>query len=1115
MAQTQRQTKLFAAEDYTAVYESYINANFQAYDYDTIRDSMVEYIRTNYPESYTDWVESAEFVSLLDVIARFGHSLAFRVDLNARNNFLSTADKTESVYKLSEFLGYTPRRNSTASGFVKVISVKTNEDVIGNNGTTLAGQEFNFENSTTADNLDNFVNVMNAIFSSTNPYGSPTKQVTIGGVQNQFYNLNNTSDQLTFSFNGIAQGVSTIFNAYSVDYDTDMKNYVEKDPNPVNAFTMLYKNDGQGILSDNTGFFFGLKEGNLDFQDFNVSDPISGMTLDLDSENINNTDVWVQTINAEGAVSKTWTKVNQVHGTNVQYNSLASGVRDIFSVKSLSGNKVSIQFADSTLGNLPKGIIRVWHRTSLNETYSLRPDDIGIKRINVKYVGADNNTYSATMTVQLRKTINTASSGESLNDIKTSAPQAFASQNRMITANDYNGLLLTTTDSVKKIKAVNRTHSGFSRYVDMKDPTGAYSNLRLFATDGILTKTEHTKETIMSDVSAAVVFDKHIRKAVSDDEMINLYYDKFLNTFTALKTNYTVNNFLWTASTQYPLTGYFRLNDAGQNYPIYGVGDKQTSYLKFLKQGALLKFTSGTRTYWAQVNKVYNQGLGIDDGSGSPTGISPDDQGAIGLDRAIPTSATLDLIVPALSRQFTASERSTVIDYIKAKQTFALKFDYANTKWEIIERDPLPTASDTAMPGDFDITSLEGGKDNNWLLHINYTTSNNIDKWTMTQRVVRYKLASSQIEFSNITNEFYMDGETRRKKRDTIAITDTTKTELPNATFYIYGYDFVTDGSKSGIYDPTKVILSIVDSDANDRPDNPDSYANISPEVTITNAVVNGSGTITYTANNTFAVGDTVSIHSIASSAGDLNLLTATIAAATSTDFTVTSTATGTYSSGGKATHTQNSDLRFEWSHIPDSNELIDPSFTNLIDVFTLTSTYDTAFRTWLADETGKVMAPTEDTISSLASRFEDQTSKKAMSDSIIYRPCTYLPLFGSKSKAEHRAKFRIIKTPGTQFTDNEIKNKVVDAMAVYFDPGNWDFGETFYFTELAAHIHKELSGVISSFVIVPLGTDTSFGDLFQITPLKGELLIPDVGISDIDIIDSITQENINQAQGV
>ena len=33
--------------------------------------------------------------------------------------------------------------------------------------------------------------------------------------------------------------------------------------------------------------------------------------------------------------------------------------------------------------------------------------------------------------------------------------------------------------------------------------------------------------------------------------------------------------------------------------------------------------------------------------------------------------------------------------------------------------------------------------------------------------------------------------------------------------------------------------------------------------------------------------------------------------------------------------------LRFEWTHSPDYNELIDPAFTNLIDVFTLSTTYD------------------------------------------------------------------------------------------------------------------------------------------------------------------------------
>ena len=75
--------------------------------------------------------------------------------------------------------------------------------------------------------------------------------------------------------------------------------------------------------------------------------------------------------------------------------------------------------------------------------------------------------------------------------------------------------------------------------------------------------------------------------------------------------------------------------------------------------------------------------MGVDDSSGEPTGITPDDQGAIGLDKAIPNGSDLEVIYPALSRQFTATERSTIITYIQAKQTFALKYDYINNAWEI------------------------------------------------------------------------------------------------------------------------------------------------------------------------------------------------------------------------------------------------------------------------------------------------------------------------------------------------------------------------------------------------------------------------------------------------
>ena len=239
MAQNIRQSKLFASEDYKAVYESYINANLQAFDYDTIRTSMVEYVRNTYPENYNDWIESSEFVALLDVVAQMGHNLAFRVDLNSRNNFLSTAERQDSVYKLAEFIGYTPRRNVSAFGEMKVISAKTNEQVIGSAGTSLGGQDIKFESTSNVNNLDDFIAVMNSILQYGNQFGSPKKQTTVSNITQQFYELNNTSGQIKFDVTGVANGVSSTFNIVSVDYDNNI--VYEKTPSPTSAFGYIIK----------------------------------------------------------------------------------------------------------------------------------------------------------------------------------------------------------------------------------------------------------------------------------------------------------------------------------------------------------------------------------------------------------------------------------------------------------------------------------------------------------------------------------------------------------------------------------------------------------------------------------------------------------------------------------------------------------------------------------------------------------------------------------------------------------------------------------------------------------------------------------------------------------
>ena len=106
MAVNSRQNNLFAAEDWDVAYQAYTQVDLQAYDFDTIRSAMVEYIKTNFPENFNDYIESSEFIAIIELLAYLGQSIAFRMDINTRENFLETAERRDSVFKLARMLGY-------------------------------------------------------------------------------------------------------------------------------------------------------------------------------------------------------------------------------------------------------------------------------------------------------------------------------------------------------------------------------------------------------------------------------------------------------------------------------------------------------------------------------------------------------------------------------------------------------------------------------------------------------------------------------------------------------------------------------------------------------------------------------------------------------------------------------------------------------------------------------------------------------------------------------------------------------------------------------------------------------------------------------------------------
>jgi hypothetical protein len=121
-----------------------------------------------------------------------------------------------------------------------------------------------------------------------------------------------------------------------------------------------------------------------------------------------------------------------------------------------------------------------------------------------------------------------------------------------------------------------------------------------------------------------------------------------------------------------------------------------------------------------------------------------------------------------------------------------------------------------------------------------------------------------------------------------------------------------------------------------------------------------------------------------------------------------------------------------------------------------------------------------------------------------------FKPLFGSKAAAALRATFKVIKNPNLTISDNEVKSQVIAAVNAYFDINNWDFGETFYFSELSAYLHTSLVPYVSSIVIVPSNTDSRFGTLYQINADPDEILVSAATVDNVQIIPAITAAQLN-----
>jgi len=215
-----------------------------------------------------------------------------------------------------------------------------------------------------------------------------------------------------------------------------------------------------------------------------------------------------------------------------------------------------------------------------------------------------------------------------------------------------------------------------------------------------------------------------------------------------------------------------------------------------------------------------------------------------------------------------------------------------------------------------------------------------------------------------------------------------------------------------------------------------------------------------------------------------------------STDSGLLETTTDYYARKGRGS------MEFQYKHNAGQGIRIDPSQTNIMDVYMLERSYDQLYRTWLSQGGEQPLPSTADQLRISYSGMLDPL--KGLSDQIIYHPVKYKILFGNQADEEFQATFKVVKNSSTNVTNAVIKTRVIRAINEFFALNNFDFGDTFYFTELAAYIHNELAPDLLTVVIVPNQAEQSFGSLFQISGAADEIFISGATVDNVEIIDAI-----------
>ena len=1228
----------YSQESWDKVYSAFDQINFTAFDYDSVKESLIAYLKLYHAEHFNDFIESSEMIMLVELFAYVAELLAYRVDMMSHENFISTAQRKQSILKLAKSISYNASRNIPARGLVKINSIRTSEDVFDSLGNNLANVTINWNDSTNENWKEQFFLVIGKSLNSK--IGFPNKSFQIGDVQMDLYSYAN---DLTAFRNGVsaftAVGNGDNLQMELVPADIDSFGPFERSPDSNAQFSIIYANDGRGDSSDYTGFLMMVKQGSLIKTIHTLETPIPNRTLELDIDSVNNSDVWVFRIDDNENILESWEQIDSLSEQNLYFNTLAT--RKKYSVETLEGDKIALHFGDGNFSDAPVGTFQIWTRTSLNQNVTIPKNRIFNQPLSFNYQNpVSNNTFTLSLAFSLTSALQNNAPSETVEHIRQTAPSVYATQNRMVSAQDYNTYLLKDS-SIIRLKTLNRTFAGQPKYLEWNDASGAYQNVKVFG-DDLTMFMDISAEEVTSSASARNLIDSIIEPELQTNHLLN-----------------TLTHVLATSDGASGIISYPRrkfIEDSSLNYrdidgnPVYPYGKNSVGFVvppngslkeKSAIQAAIDGHWYGEPLKRVQINgvihgvipdplvdltddsKIYDENLPLTiDGINSLNTTSGIQQlmpytyfglrfnrflAAFGNGNIVIDNTSLDGLNEYQNKTETitfemSSDKTTfsVVSNIRGKLPdyslngqslwsqqnigFTLPFDCSivqgtiqfeagdafvidlkfntvwtytirpfgnlgvqrvnlNGWWEVIPQDIITAPISSGGTGLFQL-----GPDNGPSLEQQMTfdadtqalswvflVAQSGTKWKILNRSMKIIARSPTTKFWYNSHEKVLDANTGNPVSDKIRVLrsnihEADGTQLKQAQIYdVVGPAYDNAGNLDN--NAIEVVPSLSGMDAQqssrdnllqfeDFSSGSFQYGYINDDNTISwlscsdYKIISGYELFTYDSHGfdgifmvyqgvffQFLSGQYVgTVYPELGGTTGLTMVRRQYVPAPASQIATNNNAFGCNLVSG---------LDFMWQHFTPHSNLIDPSTTNIHDAYIMTNGYYLSSLDYVNGVTN--VEPTPPTPFELRTSYSYLLKNKMLSDTVVLHSGKFKFLFGELADQKNRAKFRVVRSPSSNIPNERIKSEVISVVNSYFDIQNWDFGDTFYATELLSLIHQRLSTHISSVVLVPTYSANSFGSLFTIESGFDEILQSAAKVTDVEIVQALTPSTLRQ----